>query len=151
MNIPAPIAETLGMIAEVASVATDQWWVIGSTAVVLHGRRVPHVGDVDVLMSARDADALLTHVGEFPLVGHSNERFLSQIFGTWTRPPLPVEVMGGLGIATPSGWRDVSLSTHQPITLDGGTIYVPSADELVRLLHSFGRAKDLERADLLQS
>jgi hypothetical protein len=58
--------------------------------------------------------------------------------------------MGGFSVATPDGWRDVSLATRETVTVGGRPIYVPSAEELIRLLRSFGRAKDLERAGLLQ-
>ena len=151
MNMSRPFRETLAMIVEVLTVATDPWWVIGSAAVVLHGRHIRHVRDVDLLMSPTDADALLRHVGELPRQGVPNDRFRSQVFGTWRGPPLPVEVMGGLEVANATGWRAVSLSSAQRVTVDGNILYVPSVEELVGLLHLFGRKKDLERAALLQS
>ena len=144
------LADTLGMISEVASGARDPWWIIGSAAVVLHGRTIARVKDVDLMMSAADAEAFLKRVGEAPLNGKPNDRFRSLVFGVWSVPPIPVEVMGGFSVATPDGWRDVSLITREAVTVGGRPVYVPSAEELIRLLSSFGRSKDLERADLLQ-
>lgn len=145
-----PLADTLAMVSEAASGAKDPWWLIGSAAVVLHGRDLGHVKDVDLMMSAADADAILKRVGERPRDGKPNDRFRSLVFGVWSAPPIPVEVMGGFSVATPEGWRDVSLVTRETVTVVGRPVYVPSAEELIRLLHSFGRPKDLERADLLQ-
>lgn len=145
------LAETLARVAEAASDTKDPWWIIGSAAVVLHGRDIPHVKDVDLLMSARDAETLLRRVGERPKAGEANNRFRSLVFGCWTQPPIPVEVMGGFSIATPAGWRDVTLSTREAVTVGGARVFVPSVEELVRLLHSFGRPKDVERARLLGS
>jgi len=142
------LADTLVMVAEAASVAADPWWIIGSAAIVLHGRAVPRVKDVDLLMSAADADGFLERVGGSRRPTNSDPLFRSSVFGIWREPPIPVEVFGGFRLAVASGWRDVSLSTRQAVPIGGRQLFVPSADELVRLLQSFGRAKDLERARL---
>lgn len=145
----AALEETLTMVSEAASAATEPWWIIGSAAVVLHGRDIPYVKDVDLLMSARDAGALLRRVGEYPRNGEANERFSSVVFGCWVGPPIPVEVMGGFSVAVSGRWRDVSLSTREAVSVGAAQVFVPSVEELVRLLHSFGRPKDFERARLL--
>lgn len=149
MTVTPALADTLGMISENASEARDPWWIIGSAAVVLHGRTVAHVKDVDLMMSGADAESFLKRVGAAPTNGRPNDRFRSLVFGVWSAPPIPVEVMGGFSVATPEGWRDVSLVTREAVTVQGRTIFLPSAEELVRLLRSFGREKDLARADLL--
>ena len=150
MVMTRALAETLAMVSEAASGASDPWWIIGSAAVVLHGRSIDHVKDVDLVMSAADGEAFLKRVGERPQSGKPNDRFRSLVFGIWTKPPTPVEVMAGFSVATPDGWRDVALSTHEEVVIQGRPVYIPSAEELVRLLRSFGRAKDHSRADLLQ-
>ena len=150
MVMTPALAETLVMVSEAASGARDPWWIIGSAAVVLHGRSIDHVKDVDLVMSAADGEAFLKRVGERPQSGKPNDRFRSLVFGTWSKPPTPVEVMAGFSLATPDGWHDVALSTREEVMIQGRPVYIPSAEELVRLLRSFGRAKDHSRADLLQ-
>ena len=150
MTMTRALAETFAMVAEAASGASSPWWIIGSAAVVLHGCCVPHVRDVDLLMSAADAEQLLRRVGGRLRPTDTDPRFRSRVFGNWDAP-VPVEVFGGFALATPQGWRDVFLSTRKPVTIAGRKLFVPSADELVPLLHSFGRAKDLERARILES
>jgi hypothetical protein len=144
------LAETLALVAQAAADATDDWWIIGSAAVALHGRSVPQVKDVDLLMSAPDAAAFLRRAGVPLRAGQADARFRSLVFGLWSAPPIPVEVMGGFSVVADGGWREVALATRDPVTVAGVSVYVPSADELVRLLHTFGRAKDLERARLLE-
>lgn len=144
------LADTFAMVSKAASGANDPWWIIGSAAVVLHGRDLPQVKDVDLMMSAGDAEFFLKRVGERPRDGKPNDLFRSLIFGVWSAPPIPVEIMGGFSVATPEGWRDVSLVTREAVTIRGSTVFVPSAEELVRLLRSFGRRKDQERAALLE-
>ena len=140
------LADTLAMVAEAAADARDAWWIIGSAAVVLHGADVRGVRDVDLLMSAPDAEAFLRRVGVEPRRGTGDERFRSHVFGTWTEPLLVVEAFGGFELAIGGAWREVALSSRETVTVGDACVFVPSAEELVRLLRSFGRAKDLERA-----
>jgi len=146
MAMTAALAETLSMLAQAVQDAEDDWWLIGSAAVVLHGGQVPLLKDVDLMMSARDAEAVLRRVGGKRGGAEPSERFQSDIFGVWSEPPVPIEIFGGFRLATGGAWREVSFATREPVAVGSAHVFVPSAAELVRLLHSFGRAKDLERA-----
>ena len=139
------------MIAQAAVDAVDAWWIIGSAAVVLHGGSVPHVKDVDLMMSAPDAERFLRRSGGAFRKSESGDLFRSKVFGVWSEPPIAVEVFGGFSFATRGQWRALSLATREPVKIKGATVYVPAADELVRVLHSFGRPKDIDRARLLRS
>lgn len=146
----AALTETLSMLSQAAEDAEDQWWIIGSAAVVLHGGHVTHVKDVDLMMSARDADAFLRRVGAQRGGAEPSDRFYSPVFGVWSEPPVPVEAFGGFRLAINGTWQEVSFPTREPIKVGEATVYVPSATDLVQLLQSFGRAKDWERANLLR-
>ena len=150
MTMTAALADTLAMVAETGSIASDPWWIIGSAAVVLHGGEVRDVKDVDLMMSARDADAFLMRVDATRSKADASDRFKSRVFATWSDPPIPVEVFGGFSLAVDGLWREVSLITREAVRVGGGEVFVPSADELVHLLESFGRSKDLKRARLLR-
>ena len=56
------LAETCAMIAQATLDAVDSW-IIGSAAVVLHGGVVRHVKDVDLMMSAPDAETFVRRSG----------------------------------------------------------------------------------------
>lgn len=145
-----PLAETLEMLAQAAQDADDEWWVIGSAAVALHGAEGAGINDVDVMMSARDAAAFLHRVGAVEQIPATSALFRSQVFGVWSEPPVPVEVFGGFELAENGQWREVKIFTRESAVVRSGRVFVPAANELVRLLHAFGRAKDLERASLLE-
>jgi len=144
------LAQTLAMAAERAADAVEPWWIIGSAAVLLHGGHVGRVKDVDLLMSASDADAFLRRAGVSARGGEASDRFRSKIFGNWTGPPVPVEVFGGFEAKVSGVWLEVQLTSREPMSVGGVQVFVPSVPELIRLLHSFGRPKDLDRARLLQ-
>lgn len=145
------LAETLSMIAQAVQDAQDPWWLIGSAAVALHGAKVAHLKDVDLMMSARDADAFLRRVKAHRERAESSDRFSSHVFGIWGEPPIPVEAFGGFRVANGGVWREVLLSTREPIRVGKATVFVPAARELITLLRAFGRPKDLERANLLRA
>lgn len=137
------------MLAGAVGDAADDWWIIGSSAVALHGAELQNVRDVDLLMSANDAERLLRRVGGQPRSGKPSTQFRSDVFGTWLGPPLPVEIMGGFSLHTRAGWRPVMPETREEKVVGSSVLFVPSIRELKGMLLSFGRPKDLERAKLL--
>jgi hypothetical protein len=149
VTLPERLRQALVMVAELCAPAADPWWVISSAAVALHGAPVENVRDVDVLMSARDAQRTLVQVGVEPHAGHATAQFRSAVFGTWHGPPLPVEIFGDFDFAGPDGWSRVAPASREPVAIGGHILFVPSAAELRRMLIAFGRPKDLARARLL--
>jgi hypothetical protein len=150
MTVTPDLAQALAMVAETAADALDDWWIIGSTAVTLHGGDLGTVKDVDLMMSARDAEAFLQRVGVEPQHGTGDQHFCSEVFGLWREPPVPVEAFGGFRRAAAGAWREVSFTTREPIAIAGARVFVPGREELVGLLRAFGRPKDRERAGMLE-
>ena len=145
------LRQSLAMTAEATAQACDPWWIIGSAAVTLHGAHVPDIKDVDVLMTKSDAEQVLRNLGLRSRPPTSSTMFRSSAFGTWTSPPHPVEIMGDLKLATSAGWCRVRPTTREAVTVDGHQLFVPAAGELIALLRSFGRPKDLVRIRLLET
>ncbi len=142
------LVDTLQAVAKAAAVTRDRWWIIGSAAVVLHGGKAdPH--DVDLLLSARDARRLCQLLGIAPIENAPSDLFQSALFARWDGPPLPVELMAGLKLHTQTGWSAVRPRTRLPVAIGQATLFVPDRTELIAILRSFGRPKDLARADLL--
>ena len=46
---------------------------------------------------------------------------------------------------------DVIFTTRQGVELDGGTIYIPTVSEQIEKCRLFGRPKDLQRAERLET
>jgi hypothetical protein len=130
----------------------DPWSVIGSAAVRLAGASVT-VADVDVLTSVRDAQALgerwRTRL-QSTIAAAGAERFRSR-FARFAFPGLAVEIMGGLEVSNGSGWLPVTLGEIVTVDVAGLRVPIPAVREQIRVLESFGRPKDRQRAALLKS
>jgi hypothetical protein len=131
--------------------AHDPWWIIASAAVALHGADAGPVGDVDVLLSRRDAMRILPTIGVQPVSGVESAAFHSGIFGTWRGAALPVEFMADFTYRCGADWITVAPTTRQAIEISGRTVFVPERAELHRMLLAFGRPKDLVRARSLEA
>lgn len=129
--------------------AKDDWWIIGSAAVVLHGADPGPMSDIDVLLSIKDLDALFDRL---PLTDTRDSRkgqFLSKRFGAWSELPMQVEFMAGFSQRIDGHWHKIQLNTRKQIQIAGCNLFVPERAELISLLQQFGRPKDLRRAAAL--
>ena len=130
----------------------DPWCLIGSAAALLAGADVG-VADVDVLVSRDDAERLMTLWASVREEAHEPadaERFRSH-FARFRFPAMPVEIMGGLELNGAAGWQPVSAGRLMVVGVDGQAVPVPSVADQVRILESFGRDKDRQRAASLRA
>lgn len=147
--LPDTLQQTLATAAHILAIAREPWWIIASTAIALHGGRVCDVADVDVLTSTADARRIAFHLGLESRDPVPHPRFRSEVYFGWDGAPLPVEFMAGLAVRSGEAWHAVLPATRLAIRMGGTTLYVPEREELRAIVASFGRAKDLLRADLL--
>lgn len=130
----------------------DPWVLIGSAAASLSGADVT-VADLDVLTSVRDAEYLIVqwqqHVDDVH-VPEDASRFRSH-FSRFRFPELPVDVMGGLQLNSATGWQPVQVDEVVTVSNAGVVVPIPSVTEQIRVLESFGRPKDLQRAARLRA
>jgi hypothetical protein len=80
----------------------------------------------------------------------ASDRFRSR-FARFLFPGMPVEVMGGLELHTAQGWQRVRIRDVTQIIHAGVEVPIPSPTEQIRILESFGRPKDTQRAALLRA
>ena len=145
------LSECLKLVTQAMRGAQSSWWIIGSAAAALHGAAPVDVADVDVLLSVDDAQAILPQLGLAAGVGEDHPDFRSDIFAIWRGSSLTVEFMAGFAFRDTAGWHPVWPSTRQFVEVDGCKLPVPSRAELIAIMQSFGRPKDLERAALLRA
>jgi hypothetical protein len=147
--LPRPLERLLGELGETLRPCRDPWWVIGSAAMALHGAEGLEVHDIDLLLSRRDARERLEERGLSALPGTEDERFHSDIFGTWYEGAYRVEMFGAFKVRDGAGWVEISPASRVEVRAGTSSLYVPSVEELIRLGRLFGRAKDAAREPLL--
>ncbi len=145
MILGRELEETLAALSDVMASAQEDWWLIGSAAVALHGADPGGIADVDVLLAKADAEAILPRLGLPAVAGPAHHQFASAIFGTWRGTVLPVELMPGLRQCIDGTWHPVQPLTRIEKCGETWRVYVPDREELAAILRSFGRPKDLAR------
>jgi hypothetical protein len=148
---PALFVALAEAVPELHVHCAEPWCLIGSAAARLLGAEVD-VADVDVLVSRADAEVLASHWADRRDAGYApvdGGRFRSH-FARFRFPGMPVEVMGGLEHDAGEGWRAVSPGRLVLAGLQGLAVPVPSLDDQIRVLESFGRDKDRVRAAALR-
>lgn len=137
--------------AKLLEATSDPWWILGSAAVALVGGEPGQVKDIDVLVSNRDALALMRLHGLKNVADGGNQLFRSQYFLRPETDDLAVEIMAGFSVCSGANWVTIMPLTRIAISLAGTTVFVPDANEQIELLHLIGRAKDQSRIEALQS
>jgi hypothetical protein len=151
MTSPPGMAATLERIAPDLHALTEDWWLIGSAAMVLHGVDLAAIDDVDILTTPADARALAALWGVEPTTPGPSAQFDSEVFFQRSDTPLAVEVMAGFRVKAAGAWTPVLPKTRVALAGPGGLWFAPSRGELLGILATFGRAQDLERAALLRA
>ncbi|OGT59398.1 MAG: hypothetical protein A3E01_08540 [Gammaproteobacteria bacterium RIFCSPHIGHO2_12_FULL_63_22] len=130
------------MVAAAAGDFSDDWWIIGSAAAALAGADIAEVGDVDLLLSERDARALLARWSAAPKAPPPpSDRFRSAVFARFEHGPLAIEAFGGFEMRVRGRWRAVEPMTRRHV----GDVFTPSIAEQIVLLEAMGRDKDRPR------
>jgi len=148
---PALFVALTELVPELHVHCAEPWCLIGSAAARLLGAEVS-VADIDVLVSREDAETLATLWTDRRGTTHApadDGRFRSQ-FARFDFPGLPVEVMGGLELNQGGGWQPILPGKLVLAGVHGIAVPVPALDEQIRILESFGRDKDRERAAALR-
>jgi len=145
------LGETLQRLQADLDALDDDWWLIGSAALVLNGVELATVGDVDLLTTPAAARRLAQRWGCELQAPGSADLFRSEAYFQRTETPLPVDVMAGFQVKSGGVWRSVWPRTRVAISWLGATFYTPSRAELLDLLVLFDRPKDRERAELLRA
>jgi hypothetical protein len=149
--IPPALIETLSLISPDLDALQEDWWLIGSAALVLSGVALPDVQDIDILTTPAGAAFLAERWGPSAARSGPTEHFRSDVFFKRTDTPLPIDVMAGFEVNTPDGWTPVRPKTRVALAWLGGLYFAPSHLELLDMLALFGRPKDRERAALLSA
>jgi hypothetical protein len=136
--------------AELLQDAKDDWWIIGSTAIALHGIDVGHIKDIDILLSLRDAHSLQRTTGFANLAITGSSKFRSRIFLNLEHDGIPLEFMAGFQANYQGHWQTIQPTSRRAIKLGKLRVFTPELPEIVEILRVFSREKDLERIKMIE-
>ena len=147
-----PVLESvLDLVARDGAALADPWWVFGSAGMALVG--VPGLSppDVDLIVSERDAAALIGLWNARRTDAAPSPLFRSKVFAKASIAALPIEIMAGFESYSAGAWTPVAPATRIAIRWKGAALYTPSAAEQAAICRRFGRPKDLARVALLEA
>ena len=128
----------------------SDWFIIGSSAMILSGIRIENTSDIDILTTNEGSDEFQDSLREYmeinPLT-KENDLFRSN-FARFNYPLINIEVMGELQINKGTKWETVTVTDFDEISVGNLMVKIPTKGEQKRLLQLFGRGKDLKRIDL---
>ena len=150
-DLPDDFAASLDILASAASDMQDPWWIFGGAAMVLWGLQDWRAPDIDILCSPRDARRLIEGLHGQVTPDPGEGLFRSQVFGQILTTPVPLDVMANMDVRAGGDWIPVTFSTRVPIVLEDFTVFTPSLNEQIETCRLFGRPKDLQRAEMLES
>lgn len=147
----AALASALQEIARAAPPGRDDWWIIGSAALVLAGVEGIEPADVDLLGSSETLLGFLDRWGERPARPRPGARFRSDPYHRVDRPgSLPIETMGNLEVLSNGIWRKVRPATRVAVDIGDDAVFIPTLDEQLAILRLFGREKDLAKIGMVE-
>jgi hypothetical protein len=149
-GFPEELRRTLDQIAEAGARIDEPWWLFGGAAAALYGLIDEPVPDVDVLTTGAGCAAWAEALGGETVVPSPDPLFRSDRLHRITTAPLPIEVMSGLEVGTPSGWVLLTFSTRVEKGWGEGRLFTPTSTELAATGRLIGRPKDLRRAARLE-
>ena len=109
--------------------------VVGAVILVAFARLGISVVDTLVLRSLNPLD-------------HS---VFQQVFGQILTTPVPIDVMAEMDVRSGADWYPVLFETRQPVDVDGFVLHMPTVREQIAVARLFGRSKDLQRAERLET
>lgn len=129
----------------------DDYYIIGSSAMILSGIDVGTTNDIDILTTSRNSsisqrvwsDRLI----EKPEIKESN-LFKSDL-ACFQFPEMQIEVIGDLKVFKDNDWVSLKINDYNLFTLNNIEIKIPTLTEQIRILNLFGRSKDMKRISII--
>ncbi|MEM7703002.1 MAG: hypothetical protein AAF251_13770 [Pseudomonadota bacterium] len=140
-------------IPRVLSDAQDFWWIIGGVAANLHGCIPEPLKEVEVLVSARDFEALSERL---PIAVRRDARHVAlhaEAIGEWSEPEMSVVFLTGLSLGEGEEKEEYAPKTRVMSHRYSreNPLYVPERQELMRMLSRTRQWLDWARVEIMRA
>jgi hypothetical protein len=147
------VTELLALIYPDLQQLENDYFIIGSCAMLLSGLSIPNITDLDLLVSSADADKLKRQWANRLRNNFNpeNGQLFRSKFARFDFGELDVEVMGDLEVNKNNQWQPVLVEQVMGISIEGMKIKTPTLQEQRRIFLLFGREKDLAKAKVIEN
>ena len=147
MNLSDKIYSVLKEAYPALKTLDDNWFIIGSSGLVLAGVEIKKTSDIDILTSVRDAQKLKLawdnrRIKDFD--SSDTELFCSDL-SKYDFNILDIEISGGLKVYKSKQWTPLKIKSHICISTPDFEVKIPTLEEQKRIFLLFGREKDLQK------
>jgi hypothetical protein len=146
------VTELLALIYPDLQQLENDYFIIGSCAMLLSGLPISTITDLDLLMSSSDA-AKLKHKWIHRIKKNfspENQHLFRSNFARFDFGDLDVEVMGDLEVNKKNQWQRVLVEQVKEISIENMKIKTPTLQEQKRIFLLFGREKDIAKANQIE-
>jgi hypothetical protein len=128
----------------------DDFFIFGSSALILSGIDIAQTNDIDILTSSADAGLLKTIWREKDLrPGNPPTTIFRSDLSRYRFTHLDIEISGGLSVRCGNRWETVVINACTGLTVNNTVFKIPTLAEQIRILKLFGREKDREKLALI--
>lgn len=151
MNSDERIIKILSEIQEDLALLKDNYYLIGSSALMLSGIPIDPPKDIDLLLSKNDALFLQEKWADKINPQHipKDGQLFRSTFTRYDFETMTVEIMGDLEIFSNGIWRQLKIEAYSFFELDDYAFKIPTLKEQLRILHLFGREKDVKKIEAI--
>jgi hypothetical protein len=146
------LLENLNKISKDLKTLRDDYFIIGSSGLVLAGVELILIDDLDILTSTNDAELLKILWKDYLIenpVTEDNDKFKSH-FCQYYFDGIKIEIMGDLMVNFDNIWQRLFIDEFIEVELSDFSVKIPTLTEQERILRIFGRKKDLEKISLIK-
>ena len=148
----AALERTFRAIGEAAPDGADDWWVIGSAALVLAGVEGVEPDDVDLIGARATILRFLACWGVAEGEPDPHGLFNSSPYlRVEAESRVPIETMGDLHVFRDGSWMPLIPRSRIGIDVAGTRLFIPALAEQRDIFRLFGRPKDMEKARLVEA
>lgn len=145
------ILSTLAEATEGLNLLNGDYYIIGSSAIILSGIDVGITHDIDILTNTYHSNVLRAEWNDKlvkdPPMKESN--LFESDFACFQFSEMQIEVLGDLKVFKGDRWVHLDVNDYNIFKLNGLEIKIPTLTEQIRILNLFGRKKDMNRINII--
>ncbi len=145
------ILSTLAEATEGLNLLNGDYYIIGSSAIILSGIDVGITHDIDILTNSYNSNVLRTEWNDKlvkdPSMKESN--LFKSDFACFQFSEMQIEVLGDLKVFKGNCWVHLDVNDYNVLKLNDMEFKIPTLTEQIQILNLFGRKKDIHRIDII--